>query len=85
MSLFMGVVVNAVVNFFTNIINGVVTGWMNMNESRKRGRAEKLNEIYDEESKRKARFSRVMAQPIKKGKALIASLRGTSSNTGGST
>ena len=81
----LGFAVNAVVTFFTNIINGVVTGWMNMNESRKRGRAEKLNEIYDEESKRKARFSRVMAQPIKKGKALIASLRGTSSNTGGST
>ena len=81
----LGFVVNAVVTFFTNIINGVVTGWMNMNESRKRGRAEKLNEIYDEDSKRKARFSRVMAQPIKKGKALIASLRGTSSNTGGST
>ena len=81
----LGFAVNAVVTFFTNIINGVVTGWMNMNESRKRGRAEKLNEIYDEESKRKARFSRGMAQPIKKGKALIASLRGTSSNTGGST
>jgi uncharacterized membrane protein (DUF106 family) len=81
----MGVVVNAVVNFFTNIINGVVTGWMNMNESRKRGRAEKLNEVYEEGSKRKARFDRVMAQPIKKGKALIASLRGISSNTGGST
>ena len=81
----LGFAINAVVTFFTNIINGVASEWMKIKEARARAKAETLNRIYDEESKRKARFSRVMAQPIKKGKALIASLRGTSSNTGGST
>ena len=37
---FIGVAAKFVADFLSNIINGVVTKWMQMRESRKRGEAE---------------------------------------------
>ena len=72
---FMGVAAKFVADFLSNIINGIVTKWMEMRESRKRGEAESKNVAYEEIAKRKAKSDEVLAQPIKKGKALIDSLR----------
>lgn len=71
-----GMAIKFVTDFLTNIINGVITKWLQMRESYKRGAAEALNEIHNEGKKRKAKFDKIMATPVKKGKDLIASLRG---------
>lgn len=70
-----GIAVKFVADFLSNIINGIVTKWMQMRESRKRGEAEAENAIHEENAKRKKRADEVMSWPIKKGKALIDSLR----------
>jgi len=75
MPLFIGTAAKFVADFLSNIINGVLTKWMQMRESRKRGEAEAENEIHEENAKRKKRADEVMSWPIKKGKALIDSLR----------
>ena len=73
--------VSAVVEFVTNIINGVIVKWLEMRESRKRGAAEERNDAYEENARRKARADEIMAMPIKKGKALIDSIRNRSNNS----
>lgn len=70
-----GAAVKFVAVFLSNIINGIVTKWMQLRESYKRGEAEAENEIHEENAKRKRRADKVMSWPIKKGKALIDSLR----------
>jgi len=70
-----GAVAKFVADFLSNIINGVLIKWMQMKESRKRGEAEAENEIHEDNAKRKKRADEVMSWPIKKGKALIDSLR----------
>ena len=73
--------VSAVVEFVTNIINGVIVKWLEMRESRKRGAAEERNDAYEENARRQARADEIMAMPIKKGKALIDSIRNRSNNS----
>ena len=73
--------VSAVVEFVTNIINGVIVKWLEMRESRKRGAAEERNDAHEENARRKARADEIMAMPIKKGKALIDSIRNRSNNS----
>ena len=46
-----------------------------MRESRKRGEAEAKNVAHEENARRKVKSDGIMAQPIKKGKALIDSIR----------
>jgi len=75
MPLFIGTAAKFVATFLSNLITGVVTKWMQMRESYKRGEAEAENEIHEENAKRKKRADEVMSWPIKKGKALIDSLR----------
>jgi|LWDU01.1.fsa_nt_gi hypothetical protein len=70
-----GTAVKLVVSFLSNIITGVITKWIQLRESYKRGEAEAKNEIHEENAKRKRRADKVMSWPIKKGKALIDSLR----------
>tara|TARA_Y100000817_G_scaffold286217_1_gene253951 strand:+ start:180 stop:431 length:252 start_codon:yes stop_codon:yes gene_type:complete len=62
-------------DFLSNIINGVVNKWMQMNESRKRGEAEAKNVAHEENAKRKAKSDKVMEKPVKKGKNLTDSMR----------
>ena len=76
--LIFGAAVKFVADFLSNIINGIVTKWMQMRESRKRGEAEAENEIHEANAKRKKRADDVMSWPIKKGKALIDSIRNRS-------
>ena len=45
---FIGVAAKFVADFLSNIINGVVTKWMQMRESRKRGEAEAKNVGHEE-------------------------------------
>ena len=78
MPLFIGEAAKFVADFLSNIINGIVTKWMQMRESRKRGEAEVANEIHEENAKRKKRADEVLLWPIKKGKALINSIRNRS-------
>jgi uncharacterized membrane protein (DUF106 family) len=73
-------VIAVVVDFVANIINGVIVKWLEMRESRKRGAAEERNDAYEENARRKARADEIMAMPIKKGKALIDSIRNRSSS-----
>ena len=73
-----GAAVKFVADFLSNIINGIVTKWMQMRESRKRGEAEAENAIHEENAKRKNRADEIMSWPIKKGKALIDSIRNRS-------
>jgi len=73
-----GAAAKFVADFLSNIINGIVTKWMQMRESRKRGEAEAENAIHEENAKRKRRADEIMSWPIKKGKALIASIRNRS-------
>ena len=75
MPLFIRAAAKFVADFLSNIINGIVTKWMQMRESRKRGEAEAENAIHEENAKRKKRADDVMSWPIKKGKALIDSIR----------
>ena len=72
---------SAVVEFVTNIINGIIVKWLEMRESRKRGAAEERNDAHEENARRKARADEIMAMPIKKGKALIDSIRNRSNNS----
>ena len=72
---FMGVAAKFVADFLSNIINGVVTKWMQMRESRKRGEAEAKNVGHEENARRAAKASKVFSQPIKTGDDLIAGLR----------
>ena len=72
---FMGVAAKFVADFLSNIINGVVTKWMQMRESRKRGEAEAKNVGHEENARRAAKASKIFSQPIKTGSDLIASLR----------
>ena len=67
--------VSAAVEFVTNIINGVVTKWMEMRESRKRGEAEAQNIAHEENAERKERADEIMAKPVKIGKDLVAGIR----------
>ena len=62
-------------DFLSNIINGVVTKWMQMRESRKRGEAEAKNVGHEENARRAAKANKVLSQPIKTGSDLIAGLR----------
>jgi hypothetical protein len=73
-----GTVAKFVAVFLSNIINGIVTKWMQMRESRKRSEAEAENAIHEENAKRKRRADEIMSWPIKKGKALIDSIRNRS-------
>jgi len=73
-----GAAAKFVADFLSNIINGIVTKWMQMRESRKRGEAEAENAIHEENAKRKRRADEIMSWPIKKGKALIDSIRNRS-------
>ena len=73
--------ISAVVEFVTNIINGIIVKWLEMRESRKRGAAEERNDAHEENARRKARADEIMAMPIKKGKALIDSIRNRSNNS----
>jgi len=73
-----GAAAKFVADFLSNIINGIVTKWMQMRESRKRGEAEAENAIHEENAKRKRRADEIMSWPIKKGKALIDSIRSRS-------
>jgi len=73
-----GMVVKFVATFLSNLITGVVTKWMQIRESYKRGEADTENEIHEEHAKRKKRADKVLSRPIKKGKALINSLRNRS-------
>ena len=68
-------IIGYIITFFSNIANGIVSKWMEMRESRKRGKAEAINEIYEESAKRKNKADRILAQPIKKGIDLINSIR----------
>ena len=72
---FMGVAAKFVADFLSNIINGVVTKWMQMRESRKRGEAEAKNVGHEENARRAAKASKIFSQPIKTGSDLIAGLR----------
>jgi hypothetical protein len=69
------VAVKFVADFFSGIINGVVNDWMKMRESRKRGKAEAENDAHEEIAKRKAKSDKVLEQPVKTGKKLVASKR----------
>jgi hypothetical protein len=64
-----------VVEFVTNIINGIVFKWMQMRESRKRGEAEAENDAHEENARRKEKSDRIMANPVKTGDDLIESIR----------
>ena len=75
MPAFMGVAAKFAADFLSNIINGVVNKWMQMNESRKRGEAEAKNVAHEENAKRKAKSDKVMEKPVKKGKDLTGSMR----------
>jgi|JYMV01.1.fsa_nt_gi hypothetical protein len=68
-------IIGYIVTFFSNIVNGIVSKWMEMRESRKRGEAEAINEIYEESAAKKTLADRILAQPIKKGIDLINSIR----------
>ncbi len=68
-------VAKIVATFLSNLITGVITTWMRMRESYKRGEAETENEIYEENAKRKKRADEIMSRSIKKGKDLINSIR----------
>jgi hypothetical protein len=70
-----GIAVKFVAVFLSNLISGITTKWMQLRESYKRGEAEAENEIHEENAKRKRRADTVMSWPIKKGKALIDSIR----------
>ena len=70
-----GAAVKFVATLISNIANNFITLWMRMRESRKRGEAESKNVAHEENAKRKAKSDEVLAQPIKKGKALTDSLR----------
>ena len=72
---FFGVAAKFVADFLSNIINGVVTKWMQMRESRKRGEAEAKNVGHEENARRAAKASKIFSQPIKTGSDLIAGLR----------
>ena len=72
---FIGVAAKFVADFLSNIINGVVTKWMDMRESRKRGKAEERNRGHEENARRAAKASKIFSQPIKTGSDLIAGLR----------
>ena len=72
---FIGVAAKFVADFLSNIINGVVTKWMQMRESRKRGEAEAKNVGHEENARRAAKASKIFSQPIKTGSDLIAGLR----------
>ena len=72
---FIGVAAKFVADFLSNIINGVVTKWMQMRESRKRGDAEAKNVGHEEHARRAAKASKIFSQPIKTGSDLIAGLR----------
>ena len=72
---FMGVAAKFVADFLSNIINGVVTKWMDMRESRERGKAEARNRGHEENARRAAKASKIFSQPIKTGSDLIAGLR----------
>jgi len=74
----LGAAVKFVATFLSNLITGVVTKWMQIRESYKRGEAEAKNEIHEEHAKRKNRADKILSRPIKKGKALINSLRNRS-------
>ena len=75
MPAFVSVAAKFVADFLSNIINGIVTKWMQMRESRKRGEAESINVAHEENAKRKAKSDAVLSTPIKKGKELIDGLR----------
>ena len=71
----MGGLASAAVEFITNIINGIVSKWMEMRESRKRGAAEAENVAHEDNAKRKERADEIMAKPVKIGKDLVAGIR----------
>tara|TARA_R110002051_G_scaffold309774_1_gene382590 strand:+ start:722 stop:964 length:243 start_codon:yes stop_codon:yes gene_type:complete len=73
-----GTVAKFVADFLSNIINGIVTKWIEMRESRKRGEAEAKNAAHEENAKRKAKSDAIMSTSIKKGKSLIDSIRNRS-------
>lgn len=75
MVMFVGAAVKFAAEFLSGIINGVFGKWMQMNESRKRGKAEARNEAHEENAKRKAKSDKVLEKPIKKGKELTDSMR----------
>ena len=75
MPLFIGAAVKFVATFLSNIANHFIAIWIRMRESRKRGEAEAKNVAHEENARRKAKSDGIMAQPIKKGKALIDSIR----------
>jgi F0F1-type ATP synthase assembly protein I len=72
---FIGAAVQFAADFLSNIINGIVTKWIEMRESRKRGEAEAKNAAHEENAKRKARSDEITASPVKTGDELIAGLR----------
>ena len=76
-----GMAAKFVADFLSNIINGIITKWIEMRESRKRGEAEAQNVAHEENAKRKAKADAVMATAIKKGKSLIDSIRRRSKPT----
>ena len=76
-----GTLLKFVADFLSNIIKGIIVKWLEMRESRKRGTAEEKNDSHEENARRKARADEIMAMPIKKGKALIDSIRNRSNNS----
>ena len=76
---FIGVAAKFVADFLSNIINGIVTKWMQMRESRKRGEAEAKNVGHEENARRAAKANKIFTQPIKTGSDLIAGLRNRTS------
>ena len=75
MPAFIGAAAKFAADFLSNIVNGVVGKWMEMNESRKRGEAEAKNVAHEENAKRKAKSDKVLEKPVKKGKSLTDSMR----------
>tara|TARA_B110000211_G_scaffold62029_1_gene70430 strand:+ start:352 stop:609 length:258 start_codon:yes stop_codon:yes gene_type:complete len=75
MVMFINVAVKFVADFFSGIINGIANKWLQMRESRKRGKAEAENDAHKEIAKRKAKSDKVLEQPVKTGKSLVASKR----------
>ena len=64
-----------IAEFFSKVVTGITKDWMDKRESRIRGETEAENRAHLELAKRKGRADGILAEPIKKGKALIDSLR----------
>jgi hypothetical protein len=78
-----GTAAKFVADFLSNIINGIVTKWIQMRESRKRGEAEAMNVAHEENARRKAKSDKVLEKPVKKGKDLTDSIRSRTKSADG--